>query len=204
MAPAASTISVVAIVWDTDRQGVAGVPVRFDVVSGGGSVTASTVISDRNGYAVLTDWQLGATPGLNRIRISALQLFPALVDIEGVPVAERLAEATYLMTAFNGYALPAASETGFEVENATIHFAESKFTATYDVRDVYDKRRSTIVTTGSFTQRGALLSLRADGAQTGFPDVVAILGPDGRMELGGVWGDPWPPLSEGSQFRRSR
>jgi subtilisin family serine protease len=59
-------------VTDADANPVAGVPVTFQVTSGGGSVTPATPINtDAQGTAAVTSWTLGSTPGSNTLSASA-------------------------------------------------------------------------------------------------------------------------------------
>ncbi len=203
IAEVSSTVTLGAFVRDDSLRGVGGIPVRFEVVSGGGRTTHLSAVSDAFG-AVSTEWHLGAAPGLNRLRISAGSLAPVEFDMEAVPVADRLVSATYDMVSFNSYRLPSLSETGFEAEGAQFQFEVGTFTATYQLREHYSRHRFTVVTTGRFTQHGSALVLRALNDGPSDREVWGILGSDGRLQLTGVSGRGWPPLSEPSEFRRSR
>lgn len=56
---------------DASSNPVAGVNVRFNVASGGGSVTAATATSDANGVAKVGGWTVGAAPGPNTLTATA-------------------------------------------------------------------------------------------------------------------------------------
>ena len=60
-------------VQDENGFGFAGVPVAFTVAAGGGSLSASNVITDRSGRA-RTPLTLGATPGKNTVRATAVDV----------------------------------------------------------------------------------------------------------------------------------
>jgi len=50
---------------------MAGITVTFKVVSGGGSVTGGTQVTDPNGIATVGSWILGTTPGANTLTATA-------------------------------------------------------------------------------------------------------------------------------------
>ncbi len=60
-------------VRDENGFGFAGVPVAFTIAAGGGSLFASNVITDRSGRAQ-TPLTLGATPGKNTVRATAVDV----------------------------------------------------------------------------------------------------------------------------------
>ncbi|MDA8430952.1 MAG: Ig-like domain-containing protein, partial [Geobacteraceae bacterium] len=63
--------TLVALIKNSKGQPIAGQLVNFNVVSGGGSVSAGAATSDANGY-VRERWTLGTTAGVNRLEISAV------------------------------------------------------------------------------------------------------------------------------------
>jgi uncharacterized protein (TIGR03437 family) len=72
--PLAETL--VAVVVDDDGpigKGVAGVPVKFAVTTGGGSLSATDVVTDFTGYAA-TKWTLGDAVGEQRVTVSAVNV----------------------------------------------------------------------------------------------------------------------------------
>ena len=60
----------VVLVSDAEGRAVAGVPVSFTIVDGGGTVSPASSTTDASGLAS-TGWTLGPTPGLNHLRASA-------------------------------------------------------------------------------------------------------------------------------------
>jgi hypothetical protein len=68
-------------VRDADGRGVAGVSVRFDVISGGGSVTGDSVVTDSEGLATVGEWRLGPLPVENVLRAQTID-HPYQVTIE--------------------------------------------------------------------------------------------------------------------------
>lgn len=68
---------LVVNVFDDARMPLAGIPVTFTVVEGGGSLGTPTVVSDANGVASTT-WTLGPTAGTNTVRASAVGTFEQL------------------------------------------------------------------------------------------------------------------------------
>ena len=85
--PIAPSVTVI----DAGGSGVAGVPVTFQVTSGGGSVTPATPVNtDGQGAATVASWTLGTAPGSNTLSASA-------AGVTGSPVvftATALAGAT--------------------------------------------------------------------------------------------------------------
>ncbi len=59
--------SPVVLVSDDAGRTVAGVPVSFSIVDGGGSITPASATTDGSGLAA-TEWTLGPTVGLNHLR----------------------------------------------------------------------------------------------------------------------------------------
>jgi hypothetical protein len=55
------------IVLDHNKQGVAGVTVRFAVTVGAGTVSKATQTTDANGRAAAGSWVLGPAPGANTL-----------------------------------------------------------------------------------------------------------------------------------------
>lgn len=58
-------------ITDSFGNAVAGVPVTFSVVSGGGTVTGATQTSGADGLATVGSWTLGQTTGANVLRATA-------------------------------------------------------------------------------------------------------------------------------------
>ncbi|HYF48678.1 MAG TPA: phosphoesterase [Planctomycetota bacterium] len=58
---------VCAVVRDASNQPVSGITVTFGNVTGGGSITGATQITDSSGIVTLGSWTLGPTPGVNTI-----------------------------------------------------------------------------------------------------------------------------------------
>ena len=68
-ATASAPVSVPPAVLVTDASGtpVGGVPVSFDLASGGGTVSGASVITDASGIAAIGAWILGPDPGTNTL-----------------------------------------------------------------------------------------------------------------------------------------
>jgi hypothetical protein len=81
------TIPTVAV-RDAQAEPVAGVIVVFSVESGGGSITDSVVTTDANGLARLGSWTLGASPGINMLKVSVSGLQPMVLRATGQAPAE--------------------------------------------------------------------------------------------------------------------
>lgn len=69
---AAAPVAPSVRVTDANGRGVPGISVRFDVMSGGGSVTGDSVVTGSDGSATVTEWRMGPTPGANQLRAQAL------------------------------------------------------------------------------------------------------------------------------------
>jgi plastocyanin len=65
-------------VTDAFRNPVPGVPVAFEVVSGGGTVDGAPTTTDTFGSAAVTSWRLGSSPGPNTLRATAGTLTPVI------------------------------------------------------------------------------------------------------------------------------
>ena len=63
-------------VTDANGIGVSGVSVVFSVVSGGGSITGATQVTNSNGTATVGSWTLGTAPGANQLQAAANGLAP--------------------------------------------------------------------------------------------------------------------------------
>ncbi|MBA3260578.1 MAG: Ig-like domain-containing protein, partial [Gemmatimonadales bacterium] len=70
-----------AVVRDLDGNPVAGIPVTFSVISGGGSVTGGTVTTGPDGVARVGSWTLGSTAGPNSLQAQVQGL-----ELQGSPV----------------------------------------------------------------------------------------------------------------------
>jgi hypothetical protein len=68
-----SSVKVRPAVRVTDGFGrpAPGISVRFTVVMGGGTVTGESATTGKDGTAVVTDWKLGGTAGLNTLDAQA-------------------------------------------------------------------------------------------------------------------------------------
>jgi subtilase family protein len=67
-------------VSDADNNRVSGVPVTFEVASGGGTVDPTAPVNtDANGMAAVVSWTLGTAPGTNTLRASAPLTGPPVV-----------------------------------------------------------------------------------------------------------------------------
>ena len=81
---AGSSLSVIVEVHDEQGLGFAGVPVTFRGTTGSGHLSSSNVITDATGRA-RTFYTLGATPGKNTIRATAIEVRqPTLFTITAV------------------------------------------------------------------------------------------------------------------------
>ena len=88
VAEAAAGVTVagpVVRVLDAAGRGVPGVPVSFTVLSGGGSVAATPVVSDGAGTAASPPWKLGTGTGPQRLAVTVPDLPAAEVTVLAVP-----------------------------------------------------------------------------------------------------------------------
>jgi hypothetical protein len=67
-------------VRDAEGRGVAGISIRFDVLSGGGSVTGDSVVTDAEGVATVGEWRLGPLPVTNTLRAQTID-FPLATSV---------------------------------------------------------------------------------------------------------------------------
>ncbi len=83
VAPVGTAVALAPAVRVTDTLGRPwmGVPVVFDVLSGGGSISGDTTFTDSAGIAAVGSWTLGPLPGANTLRATA-----ARSGIAGNPV----------------------------------------------------------------------------------------------------------------------
>ena len=72
-------------VLDDASNPIAGVPVTFAVVAGGGVVTGAVVATDAAGEASPAGWTLGTVAGTNRLRASVSGLSPQTFSATGTP-----------------------------------------------------------------------------------------------------------------------
>ncbi len=70
-------------VTDVGGNAVAGAAVNFSTLTGGGSVTGTTAVTDVNGFANLGAWTLGTLVGANTIRATVGALAPVTFTITG-------------------------------------------------------------------------------------------------------------------------
>ena len=91
-APVNTRLPVAPMVRVLDANGVAvvGVPVRFRVVDGGGSITGAYVLTNAEGNARLGSWTLGPIPGRQRISASTPGLPEAVVRATALSDGARL------------------------------------------------------------------------------------------------------------------
>ena len=73
-------------VTDQNSEPMAGVTVKFEVTSGGGSVTGGSVATDASGIATVGSWTLGTSAGLNTLTASAGALTPVVFTATGTAV----------------------------------------------------------------------------------------------------------------------
>jgi hypothetical protein len=99
-------------VKDATGNGVAGVPVTFEVVSGGGSITGGSTTTNSSGIAEVGSWTLGST-GPNVLRVTA-----AGSGISGNPAEFTVAAASAfnIEVRFIGSATPAQQQAFAEAE----------------------------------------------------------------------------------------
>jgi hypothetical protein len=71
-------------VTDAFGNGIEGVPVNFEVIGGGGTVTGAQTLTDRDGEAAPLRWNLGGSPGLNRLEATAQGFGPVAVMAEAM------------------------------------------------------------------------------------------------------------------------
>jgi adhesin/invasin len=55
------------LVWDAQQRPVAGAVVVFAITSGGGTIAGASQTTDAGGKATLSEWTLGAVPGVNTL-----------------------------------------------------------------------------------------------------------------------------------------
>jgi glucose/arabinose dehydrogenase len=88
-AMAGTAVAVAPAVRLTDAQGrgVAGVPVSFVVVAGGGFVNGPTTASDASGVARVSSWTLGLAPGTNQLAARAAGMADVTFSAQGTAAA---------------------------------------------------------------------------------------------------------------------
>ena len=67
-------------VTDANGNALAGIAIFFDVVSGGGTITGDSTVTDASGLATVGSWRLGPTPGVHTLRAQAVGL-PLLATV---------------------------------------------------------------------------------------------------------------------------
>ena len=88
---AGTALPVIVEVQDEQGLGFSGVPVAFTVAAGDGRLSTSKVVTDLTGRA-RTTLTLGATPGKNTVRITAVEVRrPALFTITAINANSRVA-----------------------------------------------------------------------------------------------------------------
>ncbi len=101
-APVGTAVPTPPTFWvgDQFRNGVAGVPVSFDVIGGGGVLSEVLVPTDADGAAVLGSWTLGPVAGVNRMSASVEGIEPVTLEAVGLTAPP----ATITRVAGNGQA----------------------------------------------------------------------------------------------------
>lgn len=87
---------IIVHVSDPDGNSVSNAVVTWTVLTGGGTVSAPTSLTDANGNASVT-WTLGPVPGANSLRASIANGASAIINATGVA-----ANATALLTKTSG------------------------------------------------------------------------------------------------------
>ncbi|HEX6252175.1 MAG TPA: Ig-like domain-containing protein [Gemmatimonadaceae bacterium] len=81
------------IVRDQHGQSLSGVNVTFTVTSGGGSVNPA-IVQTSSGLAIVSNWTLGSTPGVNTLTATVPGLTPVTFSATGVRVASTVQALT--------------------------------------------------------------------------------------------------------------
>lgn len=81
VAPPGALVPIIPVATVRDRlgNGLAGIPVLFEVVQGDGLVTGGSTMTDANGNASPASWRLGTEPGFDTLVVHAGSLPGALV-----------------------------------------------------------------------------------------------------------------------------
>lgn len=79
----ATPVTPSVLITDTQSRPVPGVTVTFTVVTGGGTVAATTQATNSAGIATASRWMLGRNFGLNQLVASAADLPPIVFQING-------------------------------------------------------------------------------------------------------------------------
>ncbi len=77
-------ISPAVRIGDQYGNGVAGVPVNFEIAEGGGTLTGAQGLTDGEGVAALGSWVLGPVPGANRIWATVEGIGSVAFDVVGL------------------------------------------------------------------------------------------------------------------------
>ena len=146
------------VVRDVNNNPIAGISVTFVAMTGGGSVSPSSVTTGNDGTATLTSWTLGTTAGSNTLTASA------------APVNDT---TSFTFTA-TGTAGPAAHITrnGGDSQSATVGTAVAT-PPSVKVTDVNNNPVSDVTIAFSATPGSALVS---GGTQTTGSDGIATVG----------------------------
>jgi hypothetical protein len=114
------------IVRDRDGNTLAGIPVTFTVVDGGGSLDHRTPVTGSDGVATAGNWTLGQTAGANILKATLSGL-----DVSGSPV---------VFTATGTPGPVSAGKSTVSADPATIRASEgsSRSTITVTARDAFD------------------------------------------------------------------
>ena len=88
-ATAGSAVAIVPSVKVTDSRGngIVGIPVTFAVVSGGGSITGASAMTDASGAAAVGSWTLGTAAGPNSLTASSGSLIGSPVTFNATGTA---------------------------------------------------------------------------------------------------------------------
>ena len=78
------TNSIVVRVTGTGNLPMVGVPVAFQVSSGGGAITPQTILTNALGEAT-AKWTLGSVAGQNTATVSTAALLPVVLSATGTP-----------------------------------------------------------------------------------------------------------------------
>ena len=95
-APAGTAVPnvVCVIVRDANANPLSGIQVNWGSVTGGGSITGTSQLTDAAGIATLGSWTLGSTPGTNTVTATTAGLTPLVFVATGTAPASNVAIVT--------------------------------------------------------------------------------------------------------------